>query len=425
MRIAVVGSGIAGLASAWLLSRRHEVVLYEAQDRLGGHTHTHDVRLGSRGYRVDTGFIVMNPGHYPLLSALFAELGVATRPTTMSFSVRNERSGLEYNASTLAGLFCQRRNLASPRFLGMVRDILRFYRQAGELLAQPGPGPTLRDYLAGNGYGAAFRDDHLVPMAAALWSSPSAAVLGFPARFLVQFMANHQMLQVAGRPEWRTVVGGSSAYIDALKARWQVAVRLADPVRRVERLPGAGVRVLSQGGEDRFDQVVLACHSDQSLALLGEPTRAEAEVLGAIGFQANDTVLHTDASVLPRRGRAWAAWNALVPAAAGERCTVSYLMNQLQSLDAPTPVVVSLNQTARIDPCRILARMTYHHPLYTEAAVAAQARRAEIDGVDRLWYAGAWWGWGFHEDGIRSAVDVARALGVDWPAAAAPASGAA
>ncbi len=418
MRIAVVGSGIAGLASAWLLSRRHEVVLYEAQDRLGGHTHTHDIRLGSRRYRVDTGFIVMNRQHYPLLSALFAELGVATQPTTMSFSVRNERSGLEYNASTLRGLFCQRRNLASPRFLGMVRDILRFYRQAGALLAQPGPGPSLRDYLDGNGYGEAFRDDHLVPMAAALWSSPSDAVLGFPARFLVQFMANHQMLQVAGRPQWQTVVGGSSAYVDALRARWPVQVRLADPVRRVERLAGAGVRVLSLQGEDRFDQVVLACHSDQALALVDRPTPAEGQVLGAIGFQANDTVLHTDASVLPRRGRAWAAWNALVPAQPGEQCTVSYLMNQLQSLDAPTPLVVSLNQTERIDADRILARMTYHHPLYTQGAVAAQGRRAEIDGVDRLWYAGAWWGWGFHEDGIRSAVDIARALDVDWPAAA-------
>ncbi|MBX3725891.1 MAG: FAD-dependent oxidoreductase [Xanthomonadales bacterium] len=418
MRIAVVGSGIAGLASAWLLSRRHEVVLYEAEDRLGGHTHTHDVRLGNRRYRVDTGFIVMNPQHYPLLSALFAELGVATQPTTMSFSVRNERSGLEYNASTLQGLFCQRRNLVSPRFLGMVRDILRFYRQAGGLLAQPGPGPSLASYLTDQGYGDAFRDDHLVPMAAALWSSPSDAVLGFPARFLVQFMANHQMLQVSGRPEWRTVAGGSGAYIDALRARWQVQVRLADPVRSVERLPQAGVRVRSVNGEDRFDQVVLACHSDQSLALLAQPSPLEAELLGAIGFQANDTVLHTDASVLPRRGRAWAAWNALVPAEAGERCTVSYLMNQLQSLDAPTPLVVSLNQTDRIDADRILARMTYHHPLYTEAAVAAQGRRAEIDGVDRVWYAGAWWGWGFHEDGIRSAVDIARALDVDWPAAA-------
>lgn len=226
MRIAVVGSGISGLASAWLLSQAHDVVLFEANDYLGGHTHTHPIELAGQRYAVDTGFIVHNPAHYPLLTRLFRALGVATQPTTMSFSVHNARTGLEYNAATLDTLFCQRRNLVSPRFLGMVRDLFRFYRQAPALLEGDGPGPGIGDWLDDNGYGEAFRDDHLVPMASALWSSPPEQILAFPARYLVQFMANHQMLQVSGRPEWRVVRGGSSTYVSALRARWQVQERL-------------------------------------------------------------------------------------------------------------------------------------------------------------------------------------------------------
>lgn len=235
MRIAVVGSGISGLASAWLLSQAHDVVLFEANDYLGGHTHTHPIELAGQRYAVDTGFIVHNPAHYPLLTRLLRALGVATQPTTMSFSVHNARTGLEYNATTLDTLFCQRRNLVSPRFLGMVRDLFRFYRQAPTLLHGDGPGPGIGDWLDDNGYGEAFRDDHLVPMASALWSSPPEQILGFPARYLVQFMANHQMLQVSGRPEWRVVRGGSSTYVSALRGRWQVQERLRCPVRSVTR----------------------------------------------------------------------------------------------------------------------------------------------------------------------------------------------
>jgi uncharacterized protein len=412
-RVAVIGSGIAGLASAWLLSRRHEVVLYEAGDRLGGHTHTHDVELGGRQYAVDSGFIVFNPVHYPLLCRMFDELGVASQPTTMSFAVRDERSGLEYNATSLARLFCQRRNLFSLRFHGMVRDILRFYREAPALLDLDGPGPTLGEYLQSNRYGAAFRDQHIVPMACALWSSPADRVLDFPAVYLVRFMANHHMLQVDGRPTWRVVRGGSSRYIDALRERWHVSERIGDPVRRIVR-NGDGVSVQSDAGREHFDQVVLACHSDQALALLDAPTQAEHEILGAIAWQDNDTVLHTDTRVLPRNRRAWAAWNALIPQQPGEACTVSYDMNQLQSIEAPETFVVSLNCTDRIDPDRILARMRYQHPVYTHDTVAAQGRRLEIQGRNDTWFAGAWWGWGFHEDGMRSAVEVAAGLGVDW-----------
>jgi predicted NAD/FAD-binding protein len=415
VRIAVVGSGIAGLGSAWLLSRDHDVVLYESDRRLGGHTHTHDVTLQGRTYRVDTGFIVMNPANYPLLTRLFTELDVRTQPTTMGFSVRNERTGLEYNASTLDALFCQRRNLLSPRFLRMVRDILRFYREASALLDQPDEGTTLGTWLADHGYSDAFRDEHLVPMACALWSSPSADVLEFPARFLVRFMANHQMLQATDRPQWRTVAGGSSTYIDAMRARWRATVRLDARVVGVRRATDAGIDVITREGTDRFDQVVLACHADQALAMLMQAHPAEREILGAMRYQANHTVLHTDARALPRRRKAWAAWNALIPTAPAHACTVSYLMNQLQSIDAPSPLIVSLNPVERIDPDAVIARMRYEHPLYSTQAVAAQARRDEINGRDRIWFAGAYWGWGFHEDGLRSAVDVARSLGMRWP----------
>ncbi|NID15870.1 FAD-dependent oxidoreductase [Luteibacter yeojuensis] len=409
MRIAVVGSGIAGLASAWLLSRKHAVTLYEANRYLGGHTHTHHVQRDGQAYVVDTGFIVHNPVHYPLLTALFDELGIVSQPTTMSFSVHDERTGLEYNASTLDTLFCQRRNLCSPRFLGMVRDLFRFYRQAPALLDESGPGVTLGDYLGREGYGAAFRDEHLIPMASALWSSPAHQILQFPARYLVQFMANHQMLQMSGRPQWQVVRGGSSRYVEAMRSQWTVDERLCSPVRAVRR-SADGVHIHSNRGEEAFDHVVLACHSDQSLALLADPTDAERDILGAIPYQANDTVLHTDARAMPRRHKAWAAWNARIPAEPGENCTVSYWMNLLQGFRSPEPFIVSLNQSNAIDPLKVVRRMVYHHPVYSTASVAAQARKGEIQGRHRTWYAGAYWGWGFHEDGMRSAVEVTRAL---------------
>ena len=407
MRVAVVGSGIAGLASAWLLSRQHDVTLFEANDYPGGHTHTHDIQMDGRPYTVDTGFIVHNRAHYPLLSALFDELGVATQPTTMSFSVRNQTSGLEYNAANLDTLFCQRSNLVSPRFLGMLRDLMRFYREAPALLDEVGQGPTLGEYLARGGYGHAFRDEHLVPMASALWSSPSAAVLGFPARYLVQFMANHQMLSLSGRPEWRVVSGGSRRYVDAMRARWSVEERLNTPVFAVRRHDDS-VDVVTHTGSEAFDEVVLACHSDQALALLADADRLEYAILGAMSYQTNDTVLHTDATLLPRSRKAWAAWNAFIPADPGDACTVSYCMNLLQGFNSPDPFVVTLNRTQAIDPRRILRRMRYAHPVYTHASVAAQARKSEIQGRRRVWFAGAYWGWGFHEDGMRSAVELAR-----------------
>ncbi len=414
LRIAIVGSGIAGLACAWLLSQRYQVTLFEADDRLGGHTHTHDIELSGRRHAVDTGFIVHNRPHYPLLSRMFDELGVATAPTTMSFSVHSAASGLEYNATSLDALFCQRRNLVSPRFLGMVRDIFRFYRIAPRLLECDGPGPTLGEYLERHRFGAVFRDEHLVPMASALWSSPSWQVLEFPARYLVQFMHNHRMLQAGGRPPWRVVAGGSARYVQALQRNWNATVRLSTPVRAVHR-HAQGVTVHTDGANEPFDHAVLACHSDQALALLADADARETDILGAIPYQDNDVVLHTDARLLPRNRKAWAAWNAHVPRDPADACTVSYCMNLLQGLDAAEPLVVTLNRTAAIDPARILRRMHYRHPVYSAASVAAQARRAQIQGQRRTWFAGAYWGWGFHEDGMRSAVEVAHGLGAGWP----------
>ncbi|MEO8161838.1 MAG: FAD-dependent oxidoreductase [Arenimonas sp.] len=413
MRIAVVGSGIAGLGAAWLLSRQHEVVLFERQSRLGGHTHTHRVELGGRDYAVDTGFIVFNPLNYPLFSRLLDELGVASQPTTMGFSVQDARTGLEYNATSLDGLFCQRRNLLSPRFIGMVREILRFYREAPALLASEGPGPTAGEYLRERRHSTLFIEDHIVPMASALWSSPSAQILRFPAKHLLRFMANHQMLEAGARPAWRVVQGGSGSYVDALRRDWPVELRLGCAARSLRREADAAV-LLTDAGEERFDQVVLACHGDQALALLSDPSVPEQQILGALRTQDNDTVLHTDARLLPRNRKAWAAWNAYIPPQPGADCTVSYCMNLLQSLDAPEPLVVSLNRSADIDPGRIIARMRYAHPLQDHASVAAQARRGEINGTARTWYAGAYWGYGFHEDGLRSAAEVAAALGVAW-----------
>lgn len=415
MRIAVVGSGIAGLASAWLLSRQHEVTIFEASDYLGGHTHTHDIVQHGKPYRIDTGFIVHNPAHYPLLTRLLSELGVGSQPTTMSFSLHNEATGLEYNAATLDTLFCQRRNLLSPRFIGMVRDLMRFYREAPALLLQPHDTTTLGDYLDQHGYSAAFRDEHLVPMASALWSSPPTQILGFPARYLVQFMANHQMLQVADRPQWRVVKNGSSSYVKALRAAWSVRERLNCPVQSIAR-DADGVDLKTHAGTERFDEVVLACHSNQSLGLLADADAREHAILGAMAYQTNDTILHTDASILPVRRKAWAAWNAWLPRDPTESCTVSYCMNLLQGIESPDPFIVTLNRTAAIDPDKVLRRMSYDHPVYSTASVAAQQRKPEIQGRRHTWFAGAYWGWGFHEDGMRSAVEVAQALGVQWPA---------
>lgn len=414
MRIAVVGSGIAGLGSAWLLSRAHEVVLFEANGSLGGHTDTHEINLDGERLAVDSGFIVFNHEHYPLLSRLFATLKVDTQPTNMSFSVHDASSGIEYNAGSLRGLFCQPRNLVSPRFWRMLADLRRFYREAPLLLTDFVNTETLGEYLRRRGYSSTFRDNHLVPMASALWSSPSQRILDFPAVELIRFMANHCMLQINDRPCWRVVTGGSQRYIDAMRRSWNVDARLDCAVRSVRR-HGDQVSILSMAGTENFDHVILACHADDSLRLLEEARPDERAILGGLGYQDNEVVLHTDARVLPRNRRAWAAWNAHVPADPDAPCTVSYWMNALQSIESSHALIVSLNRNSEIDPSKVLQRRHYRHPVQNRASAAARLRKSEIQGRSRTWFAGACWGFGFHEDGLRSAVEVASALGVEWP----------
>lgn len=409
-RIAVVGTGISGLTAAWLLSRRHAVTVFEADARPGGHTHTHDLKLDGREVRVDTGFIVYNDRNYPHFTRLLEALGVSGRPTVMSFSVANRASGLEYNGHDLASLFVQRRNLINPRFLGMLADILRFNRQAPRLLSLAGPGPGLGDYLTTAGFGRAFAEDYLRPMAAAIWSVPTARLDDFPAKRVIEFFANHGLLSINDRPQWYVVDGGSKTYVDRILTQL-TDVRLGCPVRRIRREEG-GVRLATDVGEEHFDAVVLATHSDQALALLADPSQAEREILGAIGFQDNTVVLHSDASVMPRLQGAWAAWNYHLEDGDSEQVTVSYWMNRLQHIDTATPLLVTLNQDDRIDPAKVHARLNYAHPVFDTPAVAAQARRAEINGVRQTFYCGAWWRYGFHEDGCLSAVDVARDFGV-------------
>jgi len=414
VRIAIVGTGVSGLVSAHLLSRAHEVTVFEADERIGGHTHTHRVERFGRVYEVDTGFIVFNHRTYPSFTHLLDRLGVASQPTAMSFSVRDEGSGLEYNGTDLNRLFAQRRNLLRPSFYRMVRDILRFYREAPALLAGPDEGLTLGAYLTCHGYSRAFVEQHLVPMGAAVWSADPRTMLEFPARYLVQFFANHGFLQVNDRPGWRVIRGGSARYVEPLVRGFRDRIRLGAAVRQILRRRD-GVRVCATGAEpERFDAVVIAAHSDQALAMLGGAARpAEREILGAITYQPNEAVLHTDARLLPRRRRAWAGWNAHVLAGGPAAATVTYNMNLLQGLTSPEPFCVTLNRSAAIDPQKIIARMTYHHPVYTRASVAAQRRWAEVNGVDRTWFCGAYWGYGFHEDGVRSGLAVARAFGLD------------
>lgn len=412
-KIAIVGSGIAGLGALHLLAPHHDVTLYEADERVGGHTHTHTVERWGRTFRVDSGFIVHNPENYPLFTRLLAQLGVGSRETTMSFAVSNARTGLEYNATSLDTLFCQRRNLIAPRFLGMLRDIARFYREAQEVLTQQDMR-SVGAYLDEGRYGAAFRDDHLAPMASALWSCPSGEALEMPVAFLVRFMANHHMLSFTGRPTWRVVEGGSCTYVDAILARAEATLHTATPVSSVRR-GDDGVTVTTKRGEERFDEIILACHSDQALRLLADPSDAEQALLGAIPYIENDVALHHDATLLPTHPKATAAWNALVPREAGDACTVSYGMHLLQGIESPEPFVVTLNRTGAVHPDKLIARMRYHHPSFTRQSVAASEKLAALDEGRGTHFAGAYFGFGFHEDGFRSAVRVAERLGARFP----------
>lgn len=410
MKIAIVGTGISGLVAAHRLHARHDITVFEGNDHIGGHTHTHDIELGGRHWAIDTGFIVFNDWTYPNFIALMDELGVASQPSSMSFSVRCENTGLEYNGTTLNTLFAQRRNLLSPRFYRMIGDILRFNREAPGFLDSGDDRTRLGDYLTANGYRREFREHYIIPMGAAIWSAAPGDMLDFPARHFIRFFHNHGMLSVDDRPQWRVIQGGSKRYVEPLTAPFRERIRLGSPVSRITR-DSLGVTVRTAGhATERFDAVVLACHSDEALAMLEQPTAAEREILGAIPYQENEAILHTDASVLPKARLAWAAWNYHIPAESRDRVALTYNMNILQGLDAPETFCVSLNHRDAIDPARILKRLTYHHPAYTPAGIAAQQRHGEISGVDRTYYAGAYWGFGFHEDGVKSGLRAAAQI---------------
>ncbi|MGA8033258.1 MAG: FAD-dependent oxidoreductase [Casimicrobiaceae bacterium] len=404
MKIAVVGSGIAGNVAARHLAREHDVTVFEAGAHAGGHVHTHDVEQDGRRYRVDTGFIVFNDWTYPNFIQLLGELGVDSQQSSMSFSVRNEHTGFEYNGSSLDGLLAQRRNLLRPAFWRMLADILRFNREAPALLSGPQDEMSLGDYLAENRYSREFTEHYIVPMGAAIWSTDASRMRAFPARFFVRFFHNHGMLSVDRRPQWRTIRGGSASYVEKLVAPFRDRIRLNTPVQSIRRLAGQ-VIVKPRGHEaERFDAAFIACHSDQALAMLADATAQEREILGAIGYQRNDVVLHTDARLLPRSRRAWAAWNYHVQGDASGPVALTYNMNILQSLDSRRPFLVTLNRGDAIDPGQVIKRLSYDHPLFTPAAVAAQARQHEINGPLNTYFCGAYWRYGFHEDGVVSAL---------------------
>ena len=409
MRIAIVGSGVSGLVCAHLLRQRHEVTLFEADARAGGHAHTQAVVIDGVEHSIDTGFIVYNERNYPILTDLFGELGVTTRPSDMSFAMADDIANVEWCGTSPRTVFSQPRNLVRPRFLRMLGDIRRFNRCARRLLDEPeNLGYTLEEFLSRGSYSTAFVEWYLVPMGAAIWSASPAEFLQFPAAAFIRFFDNHGLLGLRDRPQWRTVQGGSRQYVNAITGSLGTRLRLATPVRAVARRD-VGVDVATDAGVENFDHVIVATHADQALALLESPTAAETEILSSIRFCLNEATLHTDARLMPRRARARASWNWRHQNGA-RAATLTYDLTRLEGLNTSRPVYLTLNQTDVVDPDQVLRQMTYRHPVFDSAAMVAQRRHGEISGRDRVSYVGAYWGYGFHEDGARSAVIACRSL---------------
>ncbi len=412
MKIAVVGSGVSGLVCAHLLAPRHDVVLFEADDRVGGHVHTVDVDGPGGRTAVDTGFIVFNRKTYPGFVRLLDRLGVGSQESDMSFSVRSERRDLEYAGSGLATLYAQRRNLLSPRFHRMVLDVLRFYREARALLAE-GPEVELVAWLRERGYSQAFVEDHLLPMVGAVWSSSRDGARGFPARFLARFFDNHGFLAVNDRPPWLTVRGGSRAYVRAILDGFRGEVRTRSPVRAIRREEDAVVIRAGDGAAERFDHAIVACHADQALRMLEDPSPAEDRLLSSFPYRANDVLLHDDEAVMPRLRRTWSSWNYHLDDEGRRGASVTYWMNRLQRLPAARQYFVTLNRAEAVRSDRVLRRLVYEHPVFTAEGVGAQARHEELVDHRRTSYCGAYWRNGFHEDGVVSAQRVCRRFGVE------------
>jgi len=411
LRIAIIGTGISGLTAAHLLAQDHDLSIFEAADYIGGHTNTVDVQAADGRHAVDTGFIVFNDWTYPNFIRLIDQLGVAWDHSDMSFGVECAHSGLAYCSRSLDGLFAQRRNLARPAFLRMLWEIVRFGRQTRTLPPGLAPDVTLGEFLTRHGYSRAFIDQFIIPMGAAIWSSGTRGMAGFPLQSFTRFLHNHGMLNLVRQPRWRVIRGGSRNYIEPLTRRFRDRIRLNCPVDAITR-QSDGVWVRPRGGnEERFDAVILSVHSDQALAMLSDPTPAERDILSAMPYQENDTVLHRDVTHLPQQRRAWASWNYHVGANDGDRATVTYHMNRLQNLTATENYCVTLNAVRPVNPAALIRRIGYHHPIYTPAGVVARARRSEISGVNRTWYCGAYWGNGFHEDGVNSALAVGQDFG--------------
>jgi predicted NAD/FAD-binding protein len=407
MKLAVVGTGVAGLTAAHLLAPRHDLTVYEADPRPGGHANTSLVRDPGGTLAIDTGFIVYNDRNYPTFSGLLGELGVATQAAEMGLSIADSSGGFEF-AGTARGLFAQRSNLVRPRFLRMLHDQLRFNREVRPMIGRRDT-PSVGEFVRDSGYSKWFFERIIIPEISAVWSCDPGAVWEFPLGFLAEFLHNHGQLQLTGRPRWRTVVGGSRRYVDAIAEPLGRRLRLNAPVRSIERLPGSGVAIAADGCEtERFDEVVIATHSDQALAMLGSPSEEERSVLGAIAYQPNEAALHTDASLMPRRRNAWASWNFHLTD--GALPTMSYWMNRLHRFDAERQYFVTLNRTDSLDPAKVIDVVRYAHPVMTRTAAAAQRRWGRISGTDRIHYCGAYWRWGFHEDGCWSAARACRPL---------------
>ncbi|MHC5064653.1 MAG: NAD(P)/FAD-dependent oxidoreductase [Planctomycetota bacterium] len=417
-RIAVVGSGISGLVAARQLAKKHDVSIIEAAPYIGGHTNTIDVEHAGKNYAVDTGFIVFNDWTYPNFIKMLDQLDVGSQPSDMGFSVRCDETGLEYCGSTLNTLFAQRRNLLRPSFYRMLREIMRFNREAPQLLEDPDETLTLADYLDRGKYSRELIEHYLIPMGAAIWSARPEVMFQFPAAYFVRFFANHGMLSVDERPTWRVVQGGSRSYVKRIIAEFPGTVRCNAPVQSIRRHADRIELQIRGEQAETYDAVVIATHSDTALKMLADPSNREAELLGAIPYQRNEAVLHTDESLMPRRRRAWAAWNYHLGSAAGKPVALTYNMNILQDLSAPVQFLVTLNRSDQIREDKILRRISYDHPVFTREGVDAQTHVDEISGVNRTYYCGAYWGFGFHEDGVKSGLAVAAKFGLERQSAA-------